>query len=162
DPLDREARRRANSTYVPGLVAPMLPHTLSSEACSLSPGVDRLAVTSEIELSQSGESLSTSFYRSLVRSDARLNYDELDEIFAGRSEPPESIAEPLSLARRAAGALADRRPRGSLEVESFEPEISFEDGDVVGAHGVAQTEAHRLIEHLMILTNERVAELLER
>jgi ribonuclease R len=162
DPLDAEARRRANSTYVPGLVAPMLPHTLSSDACSLSPDADRLAVTSEIELSDAGEALSARFYRSLVRSDARLDYDQLDEIFAAKERPPEAIADPLGLARRAAAALADRRPRASLEVESFEPEFRFEDGQVTGAHSVPQTEAHRLIEHLMILTNERVAELLER
>ena len=161
-PLEREAYRRANSTYVPGRVAPMLPHALSSDACSLAPDRDRLAVTSEIELSQSGEPLSASFYRSLIRSDVRLDYDELDEIFAGRSRAPGAIAEPLGLARQAASALAGRRPRSSLEVESFEPEFRFEDGQVTGAHSVPQTEAHRLIEHLMILTNERVAELLER
>jgi ribonuclease R len=161
-PLDKEAQRRANSTYVPGLVAPMLPHTLSSDACSLAPDVDRLAVTSEIELSESGGPLSASFYRSTIRSDARLNYDQLDEIFAGRERPPEAIGEPLALARAAAAALAERRPRASLEVESFEPEFRFEDGQVTGAHSVPQTEAHKLIEHLMIVTNERVAELLER
>ena len=160
--LEREAHRRANSTYVPGRVAPMLPHALSSDACSLAPERERLAVTSEIELSESGEPLSASFYRSLIRSDARLNYGELDEIFAGRGAPPDRIAEPLSLARAAAKSLAERRPQSSLEVESFEPEFRFEDGQVVGAHSVQQTEAHRLIEHLMILTNERVAELLER
>ena len=160
--LDKEAHRRANSTYVPGLVAPMLPHTLSSDACSLAPGVGRLAVTSEIDLSDAGEPLSASFYRSVVRSDARLDYDQLDEIFAGRSRPPAAISEPLGLAREAGAALAARRPRASLEVESFEPEFRFEDGQVTGAHSVPQTEAHRLIEHLMILTNERVAELLER
>jgi ribonuclease R len=58
--------------------------------------------------------------------------------------------------------LSQGRPRSSLEVESFEPEFRFEDGQVIGAHSVPQTEAHRLIEHLMILTNERVADLLER
>ena len=161
-PLEKEARRRANSTYVPGRVAPMLPHALSSDACSLAPQRDRLAVTSEIELSEAGEPLSASFYRSLIRSDVRLNYDELDEIFAGRTRAPEAIAEPLALARESAAAVAGRRPGSSLEVESFEPEFRFEDGRVTGAHSVAQTEAHRLIEHLMILTNERVAELLER
>ena len=161
-PLEKEAYRRANSTYVPGRVAPMLPHALSSDACSLAPDRDRLAVTTEIELSESGEPLSASFYRSLIRSDVRLDYDELDEIFAGRSRAPGAIAEPLGLARQAASALAGRRPRSSLEVESFEPEFRFEDGRVTGAHSVPQTEAHRLIEHLMILTNERVAELLER
>jgi ribonuclease R len=160
--LEKEAYRRANSTYVPGTVAPMLPEVLSSGACSLVPDEDRLAVTSEIEITETGEPLSASFYRSLMRSDARLNYDQLDEIFAGRARPPERIAEPLALAREAAAGLAGRRPRSSLEVESFEPEFRFEDGRVVGAHSVAQTEAHRLIEHLMVLTNERVAELLER
>ncbi len=162
DVLEKEAYRRANSTYVPGIVAPMLPHLLSSDACSLAPDRDRLAVTSEIELSEAGEPLSTSFYRSLIRSDVRLNYDELDEIFAGRARPPQSIGASLALAREAAATLAGRRPRGSLEVESFEPEFRFEDGQVTGAHSVPETEAHRLIEHLMILTNERVAELLER
>jgi ribonuclease R len=162
DAVEKEAYRRANSTYVPGTVAPMLPHVLSSDACSLAPERERLAVTSEIELSETGEPLSTSFYRSTIRSDVRLNYDELDEIFAGRAKPPQAIAEPLSLARDAAATLAGRRPRSSLEVESFEPEFRFEDGQVAGAHSVAQTEAHSLIEHLMILTNERVAELLER
>ena len=162
DVLEKEAYRRANSTYVPGMVAPMLPHVLSSDACSLAPERDRLAVTSEIELSETGEPLSTVFYRSLIRSDVRLDYDALDEIFAGRAKPPEAIAVPLALARDAAATLAGRRPRASLEVESFEPEFRFEDGQVVGAHSVPQTEAHQLIEHLMILTNERVADLLER
>jgi ribonuclease R len=160
--LEAEAYERANSTYAPGRVAPMLPHVLSSDACSLAPDQVRLAVTSEIELSEDGKPLSARFYRSRVRSDARLDYDSLDEIFAGRSKPPGHIAEPLKLARSAAAALADRRSPGSLEVESFEPEFRFEEGHVVGARGVAQTEAHRLIEHLMILTNEQVAELLEQ
>jgi ribonuclease R len=160
--LEKEARRRANSTYVPGRVAPMLPQILSGDVCSLVPGKDRLAVTSEIEISETGEPLSARFYRSLIRSDRRLNYDELDEIFAGRARPPDEIAEPLALAREAAAALAGRRPRSSLDVESFEPEFRFEDRQVVGAHSAPQTEAHRLIEHLMILTNERVAEQLER
>ena len=84
-PLDLEARRRANSTYVPGAVEPMLPHALSSDACSLAPGVERLAVTAEIELGPGGEPRSTRFYRSRIRSDARLDYDQLDAIFAGRA-----------------------------------------------------------------------------
>jgi ribonuclease R len=162
DPLDREALRRANSVYVPGSVEPMLPHALSSEACSLAPGERRLAVTAELELSGAGVVVSSRFYRSLIRSDARLDYDQLDRVFAGREPPPEAVAEPLSLARRAAAALAERRSGGSLEVASREPEFEFEGADVVGARALEQTEAHRLIEQLMIATNERVAELLER
>jgi ribonuclease R len=161
--LDQEARRRGNSTYVPGAVEPMLPHALSSEACSLAPGVERLAVTTEVELGPGMEPRQARFYRSRIRSDARLNYDELDEIFAGRREPPAEVAEPLAAAREVAAALGDRRGGASLDVESFEPEFRFDaDGNVISAHGVAQTEAHRLIERLMILTNEQVAQLLER
>jgi ribonuclease R len=162
-PLDLEARRRANSTYVPGAVEPMLPRALSEEACSLAPGVVRLAVTAEIELGPDGSPGAASFYRSRIRSQARLDYDELDRIFAGRGEVPEGVAEPLALAREAAAALAERRGSTSLDVESSEPEFRFDAaGNVVGARAVPQTESHRLIERLMILANEQVAQLLER
>ncbi len=161
--LDREASQRANSTYVPGSVEPMLPAVLSSGACSLSAGVERLAVSTEIELGPDGSVGSVSFYRSRIRSDARLDYDELDEIFAGRARPPQAVAEPLGLAREVAAALAERRSLGTLEVESAEPEFSFDaEGNVTAARSVPQTEAHSLIEQLMILCNEQVASLLER
>jgi ribonuclease R len=162
-PLDLEARRRANSTYVPGAVEPMLPHALSSEACSLAPGVERLAVTAEIELGSGGKPRAARFYRSRIRSDARLDYDELDAIFAGRARAPEFVAGPLAVARVAAAALGEHRGTTSLDVESFEPDFRFDaTGNVTGARGVAQTESHRLIERLMILANEQVAQLLER
>jgi len=162
-PLDLEARRRANSTYVPGAVEPMLPHALSSEACSLAPDVERLAVTAEIELGPGMAPRSTRFYRSRIRSDVRLDYDQLDAIFAGRAPAPEAAAEPLTAARAVATGLGEQRGATSLDVESFEPEFRFDAaGNVVGAHGVAQTESHRLIERLMILTNEQVAQRLER
>jgi ribonuclease R len=161
--LDREALRRANSTYVPGSVEPMLPELLSSGACSLSPGDERLAVTAEIELDGNGKVRSAGFYRSRIRSDARLDYDQLDEIFAGRAEPPRQVAEPLKIARDAAAALAGHERPEALEVESSEPEFEFDgEGNVSAARSVPQTEAHRLIERLMILCNEQVASLLER
>ena len=162
-PLDAEARARANSTYAPGTVEPMLPHALSSEACSLAPAVERLAVTAEIELGPDGGPRYASFYRSRIRSDARLDYDQLDAIFSAREEAPEAVAEPLAVARAATAALGERRGTTSLDVESFEPEFRFDaGGEPVAARVVAQTEAHRLIERLMILTNEQVASLLER
>jgi ribonuclease R len=163
-PLDWEARRRANSTYAPGAVEPMLPHALSEGACSLSPGVERLAVTTEVELKGAdGRPRAASFYRSRIRSQARLDYDELDVVFSGRAEAPQAVAESIAVAREAAAALGERRGATSLDVESFEPEFRFDSrGNVVGAHSVAQTESHQLIEQLMILANEQVAQLLER
>lgn len=158
--LDAEAALRANSTYVPTSVEPMLPLALSAGVCSLSPDVPRLAVTTEILLGPGGEVKKASFYRSLVCSDARLDYDELDRIFAGRHRAPELVAEPIELARRAAFELGSQR-NDALEVNSSEPSFTFDaDGNVTGAVAEAQTEAHRLIERLMVLTNESVAELL--
>jgi ribonuclease R len=160
--LDREAYRRANSTYAPGTVEPMLPTVLSDGACSLAPGVDRLAVTTEIELGAGGEVRSSRFYRSRMRSDARLSYGQLDEIFASRARPPEAAATPLEIAREVAADLAAKPRAGALEVHSAEPEFHFDaEGNVSGALDVEQTEAHRLIEQLMILCNEQVASLLE-
>jgi ribonuclease R len=162
-PLDLEARRRGNSTYVPGAVEPMLPHALSSDACSLAPDVERLAVTAEIELGPDARPRRTRFYRSRIRSDARLDYEQLDAIFAGRVEPPPAVAEPLEAARDIAAALGEHRGASSLDVDSAEPEFRFDaKGDVTGAHRAPQTESHRLIERLMILTNEQVAELLAK
>lgn len=161
DLVDREAYRRATSVYVPSKVEPMLPEGLSNVACSLRPGEDRLAVTAELELHGSTVKRS-SFYRSTIRSDERLDYDRVDRIFAGSEPALEPWAEPLAAARKAAAALAARRDsQGALAIESVEPEFAFDrEGHVTAAAGVVQTESHRLIEHLMILANEQVAKLL--
>lgn len=161
--LDQEALRRGNSVYIPTSVEPMLPHELSSGECSLAPGEERLAVTTEMIVSGSGEVEEASFYRSRVRSDARLDYDQLDRIFAGSEVPPADVAEAIALARGVAALLAERRGGHRLEVGSAEPSFEFDsEGNVVRASAYRETEAHRLIEHLMILVNEQVASLLER
>jgi ribonuclease R len=162
--LDAEAYRRGNSVYVPGAVEPMLPEALSNRACSLVPGEVRKAVTVEMVLDGDGVVRSASFHRSLIRSDARFSYEQVDEIFAGRETAPEPVAGPLALARRVAASLRQRRfARGALMVESSEPEFEFnERGDVVRAIDDIQTESHAVIEELMILANEQVAGELER
>ena len=162
DLVDREGYRRGTSVYVPGAVEPMLPEGLSNNACSLVPGQDRLAVTVEMVIERD-QVASSAFHRSVIRSDERLDYDQVDRIFSGAERASEPWAEPLAAARAAAGGLAARREaRGGLVVDSAEPEFSFDrDGNVVGAEPVAQTEAHRLIEHLMIAANEQVAAFLE-
>jgi ribonuclease R len=156
--LDGEAYRRGTSVYVPGAVEPMLPEALSNRACSLVPGVDRLAVTVEMEL-HGERATNVSFYRSLIRSDARLTYDQVDRIFAGEEQAEEPWGEPLAAAREAARALREwREQRGSLEVSSTEPQFHFdEQGHVVAVTHEEQTESHSLIEQLMILANEQVA-----
>jgi ribonuclease R len=153
--LEREAFRRGTSVYVPGAVEPMLPEVLSNEACSLRPGEDKLAVSVEIVL-DGAEATSVAFHRSVVRSDRRLTYAEVDELFAGRRRAEEPWGEPLGIAREVAAALHERRD--SLEFGSFEPTFDFDpDGHVTGVRYEQQTESHRLIEMLMILANEQVA-----
>ena len=157
-PLDHGAEERAFSTYVPGLVAPMLPPQLSEDLCSLRPHQDRLCVTVEIPL---GEGDAT-FYRSVIRSGARLTYRQAERILAGSETAEADLTEALRLAEQVTTDLrAKRFARGALRVES--PEITFEfdgDGGVARAWQESEPHAHMLVEELMILANERVASLL--
>jgi ribonuclease R len=157
-PVDLEARRRATSVYVPGTVEPMLPHALSSDACSLLPGAERLAVT--VELVLAGAKLrSAAFHRSIVRSDMRLDYEQVDAIFAAQQPAPQPWGAPLAAARSAAAELQQaRQSGGALVIDSEEPEFSFDEhGNVSAIRPRPSTESHRLIEHLMIAANEAVA-----
>ena len=161
--VDLEARRRGTSVYVPGAVEPMLPEALSNDACSLVPGVERAAVTVELKL-HGAKVVKAAFYRSLIRSDERLSYEQVDEIFAGREQANDPWAEPLKAARKVAAALEDDRRKGhsgALTLDSSEPEFIFDEAGHVDEVLVrVQTESHRLIEHLMIAANEAVARLL--
>ncbi len=124
------ASERAVSTYVPGLVAPMLPHELADDACSLRPHEDRLCVT--VEMPPDGEPV---FYRSVINSDARLTYGQAER----RDAPPE-ILEQLDLAGEVATALRGQRGSraGALEINTPEVAFSFADGRVdVGMARVA-------------------------
>ena len=161
-PIDREAYRRGTSVYVPGAVEPMLPHELSSGACSLVPDQDRLAVTVEM-LIRGSDVVSAAFHRSVIRSDQRLTYEQVDRIFAGGGRAEGGWGEGLVSARAAARALEEKRARkAALVLESSEPEFAFDKrGNVAGVAPVVQTESHRLIEHLMIAANEQVAKFLE-
>ena len=151
-PLDRGAAERAFSTYVPGRVAPMLPPSLSEDRCSLRPLQDRLCVT--VELPPDGPPL---FYRSVIRSKARLTYGQ-----AERREAERDVAAALELTDRLTATMRDRRfARGALRIES--PEITFEldgKGGVARAWQESEPTAHRLVEELMIAANEAVAQLL--
>lgn len=163
DALDREAYRRGTSVYVPGTVEPMLPVELSNGACSLMPGQDRLAVSVELRV-RDGRVASAAFHRSVIRSDRRLTYDEVDRIFAGAASAEGGWGAGLESARAAARALQDTRSASgsSLTLESAEPEFEFDRaGNVVAMRSAVQTESHRLIELLMIAANEQVARALE-
>jgi ribonuclease R len=129
----------------------MLPHELADDLCSLRPYQDRLTVT--VEIPPRGE---PQFYRSAIRSRARLTYGE-----AERREVEPEILEQLALADELASELRRRRfARGALQVGSPETAFRFEDGRVVEAWLEAEPHAHMLVEELMILANEHVAAFL--
>ena len=134
--VDREAQRRGTSVYVPGAVEPMLPEALSNDACSLVPGRERLAVTVELEM-DGPRTVRASFYRSLIRSDERLDYDRVDRIFAG-AEQAERLG-PRRSPRRARPPRRSRRAPSAgtaLAIESVEPEFAFDErGHVDGGDG---------------------------
>jgi ribonuclease R len=152
-PLDRGAAERSFSTYVPGLVAPMLPPELSEDLCSLRPHVERLCVTVEFP----PDGAEPVFYRSVIRSDARLTYGQVQ-----RGDLPENVRETVELAAQHSAELRRRRfTRGALRVESPEFAFTFDGhGGVADARREGEPEAHALVEELMILANEAVAGLL--
>ena len=151
-PLDRGAERRGNSVYVPGLVAPMLPHALADEACSLRPNEDRLTVT--VEFAPDG---TPSFHRSVIRSRERFTYGQVQRILEGREQ--QELADDVRLADSVSAELRRKRfARGALRVESPEANFAFDGrGGVERAWLEAEPRAHALIEELMILANEAVA-----
>ncbi|MDQ4105971.1 MAG: RNB domain-containing ribonuclease, partial [Actinomycetota bacterium] len=119
--LDREAARRANSVYLPGTVAPMLPARLSNKVCSLKPNVERATVTVEMRVDSSGEVKSSKAYRSTIVSGARLTYEGVDAFLRGGAEieQPELLQAAYALSRRLKTRAA---LRGKLELGGREPE----------------------------------------
>ena len=163
-PLDRGAARRAFSAYVPGRVAPMLPHELADDLCSLRPHQDRLCLTVEMPFDAQLEPGEASFYRSVIRSDARLSYGQAERILGGKEPAAAEVAEGLRLAERLALELRRRRfARGALRITTREIVFAFNGrGGVERAWLESEPHAHLLIEELMILANEAVAGLLAR
>ncbi len=151
-PLDHGAAGRAFSVYVPGRVAPMLPPELADDLCSLRPNLDRLCLT--VEFPASGEPL---FYRSVIRSRARLTYAQAEH---GKAEP--DVAEALRLLTSLAEELRRKRfARGALRIETGETQFAFDGrGGVERAWRESEPHSHMLVEELMILANEAVAGLL--
>lgn len=162
--LDKEALRRGNSVYVATGVEPMLPPQLSSGVCSLRPGEDRKAVTVEMEVDDTGEVLGSRFYRSLIRSDKRMDYEQVERMFRAKEPVDPDLEQPLDMGRRLAQTLRGLRyQRGSLRIESTEPEFEWDgEGRVVGADPSEELESHWFIENFMVLANEQVASFLEK
>ncbi|AXT28048.1 ribonuclease R [Ruegeria sp. AD91A] len=162
--LDREARKRGNSSYFPDRVVPMLPDRLSGDLCSLHEGVPRACIAVRMQIDADGNKISHRFVRGLMRSAASLNYTEVQEAFDGnpndRTGPLlETVLNPLYAAYAALKkARAVRQP---LELDLPERKIVLNDkGEVESVAFRDRLDAHRLIEEFMILANVAAAETL--
>lgn len=162
--VDDEARRRGNSTYLPGTVYPMLPPALSSELCSLRPGRDRLTFSVEIVLDARGRPLSARYHRGLIRSWARLSYEEAQAVLEGRAPAPPAVAALLGRALELSKRLFERRSaQGSLDLDLPEAQLRFGlSGRVEEVLPSVRLESHRIVEEAMVLCNEIVARDLVR
>jgi ribonuclease R len=140
----------------------MLPHELADDLCSLRPDQDRLCVTVEVPLDATGDRGEPVFYRSVIRSRARLTYGQAEAMLGGRERAEPELAEALALAERVTSQLRERRfARGALRIEASEVTFAFDGrGGVERAWRESEPHAHVLVEELMILANEAVAGLL--
>src|SRR5215831_6873825 len=120
--LDREARRRGNSVYLPDRVIPMLPERLSNGVCSLNPGVDRLTFSAFIEFDKNGRAKNSHFARSVIRSAKRLTYKEAFAIL--KSKPNGELSQRLHAAWELASLLRRKRfEHGSLDLDFPEVKV---------------------------------------
>jgi len=162
--LDTEARSRATSVYFPDRVIPMLPEHLSNHLCSLMPRVDRLAFVCDMRVSKTGKLGKTRFYEAVIRSHARLTYDQA---WAYLENPLGEAANGLTPAIRTSletlyavygGLKAARDARGALDFRGGEVKARIgSDGKIEGFYAVTRNDAHRLIEECMIAANVEAA-----
>jgi ribonuclease R len=164
--LDRAAAERGNSVYFPDRVVPMLPERISNDLCSLRANEDRPALAVRMIIGADGRKRSHTFHRVLIRSAARLHYEQAQLAVSGRpdeiTEPlVPKILEPLYAAYRAVRRARDERD--PLDLEIPERKILLKSDGMVDRVIIPQrVEAHRLIEEFMILANVAAAETCER
>ncbi|WP_431268922.1 VacB/RNase II family 3'-5' exoribonuclease [Dankookia sp. P2] len=158
--LDREAWARGNSVYFPDRVVPMLPEPLSNGWCSLRPGEDRGCLFVEMRIDAGGTKTVHRFGRGIMRSAARLTYEQAQADHDAGEDPTGTLA-PLYGAFRALLAARDRR--GTLELDLPERRVRLDPaGTVLGVEPRARLDSHRLIEEFMVTANVCAAEELER
>lgn len=163
--LDREAYRRGNSTYFPDRVVPMLPEALSNDLCSLRPKENRACMAFHLWIDTSGGLKSYKIVRGLMRSEARLTYDQVQ---AAKDGEPSDLTGPLM--DKVINPLYEayeildkaRRQRGALDLDLPERKVLIdENGNMTGVKNRERYDSHKLIEEFMILANVAAAQALE-
>ena len=160
--LDREARRRGNSTYFPDRVVPMLPDVLSGDLCSLHENVDRACLAVRMRIDAQGNKIGHQFLRGLMRSEASLSYEQVQSAINGTPDDVtgplvEPVLKPLYAAYEALKRARARRQPLELDLPERRIELS-EEGKVTSVAFKERYDAHRLIEEFMVLANVAAAE----
>ncbi|MGE0416325.1 MAG: ribonuclease R [Acetobacteraceae bacterium] len=158
--LDRTARTRGNSVYFPDRVVPMLPEQLSNNWCSLRPQQDRGCLFVEMRVDAAGRKIAHRFGRGLMRSAARLTYEQVQDAHDANDD----LGLPIPALYAAFRALVSaRQARGTLDLDLPERKVLIDDnGHVLGVTPRPRLDSHRLIEEFMVLANVAAAEELER
>ena len=163
--LDETAREKANSVYFPDRVEPMLPDVLSNGLCSLREGENRACLAVRMVFGADGRKRSHRFVRGLMRSAAKLSYEQAQAAIDGRTDDKtgpilEAILKPLWAAY--ATMKKGRDARSPLAIESLERKVHIDEmGRIDSILPREALEAHRLIEEMMIQANVSAAEMLE-
>ena len=179
--LDSCAQQRSNSVYFPREVIPMLPERLCNDLCSLNPGVDRLVLVCEMILGKTGLCKDFTLFQAVIRSHARLTYNQVNDFYAGKKPPQKSIPtaviqnltslelcyRQLEKQRHRRGSLSfeipeyvfEFAPAGTKETQQRQNEPTAASG-IIGIVPVYRGPAHKLIEEMMVLANSCVAQLL--
>jgi len=161
--LDQEAYQRATSVYLPDRAIPMLPTPLSNGICSLNPGVDRLTITCEMDISPAGDIIRYDIYESVIHSSERMTYTALREILVDRDPEQrkryyDRLKEFELMAELMEILHVKRTKRGSIDFDLPEPEIVLDlQGRMADIIRAERNMAHQIIEEFMLVANETVA-----
>jgi len=161
--LDKEAYERGTSVYLPGLVIPMLPASLSDDACSLMPHQDRLTLSAVMDIGKDGQVRASKIFPSIIRSTHRGEYQKVQDVLDGKTVPEYApIRKDLLDMAELAKILGKRRQgRGALDFNLPEAHVELDEkGKVTGISRRTRLGSHKLIEEFMLAANEAVARFL--
>ncbi len=151
-----EAYKRGNSTYLPGLTIPMLPEDLSNNVCSLKEDENRASLVSTIEIDHNGNVKSFDFETAVIRSRARLTYDQVQKSIEGNADEKTAplVDEYINPALKLSEALGSaEETRGKIFLDTAEQAIDINEKGEYDLRLETHNESHKLIERCMIASN---------
>ncbi len=162
-PIDKEAKKRGFTTYLPHKSFPMLPRELSENICSLKPGVDRLAFVAKIELDRATlKPLKEEFFEAIIHSKHRFNYETIDKILEQGTEGiTGAVAQTLTWLlplQKMSVKLHSKRLKHGFDFKSEETRLTINADHLLTSTQIETgTPAHSLIEECMLLANQAAA-----